>query len=304
MTAPKKPRRGRGEGGIRRLADGRWEDAFDLAWENGKRRRKYVHGHTRKEAVEKLRQALAHADAGLPPGDGRLTVKHLLDRWLTQSTRRWREPAAGEFASGARPTARPGALQKARWRVTVLICDSDDELQAALTRVQEARTKDPERRRPAPPPCEDHCTSVVVSGNLRPCRSAAPGGQGGERRDHSTIHVLAEQFRGQSPPRPSPRRGCLGNRRQIYPWYVNVSLDVMGLAALKPGALTVTLTVAPGRPNGLSTVISVALRTWTWGASLPLKRTVSPLMKLVPVMVTKVRLPPTLGTTDVTVGGT
>lgn len=35
-------------------------------------------------------------------------------------------------------------------RVTVLICDGDDQLQSAMTRVQQARAKDPDRRRPAP----------------------------------------------------------------------------------------------------------------------------------------------------------
>lgn len=42
------------------------------------------------------------------------------------------------------------ADREARRRITVLICEGEECLQAAMARIQEARSRDPERRRPAP----------------------------------------------------------------------------------------------------------------------------------------------------------
>jgi len=75
-------RRGRGEGGIRKRADGRWEASIDLGWENGKRRRKFIYGRTRADVAAKLRRSQHSVDNGQAPTDGRLTVAELLIRWL------------------------------------------------------------------------------------------------------------------------------------------------------------------------------------------------------------------------------
>lgn len=75
-------RRGRGEGGIRKRTDGRWEASIDLGWVDGKRRRKFIYGRTRAEVATKLRQAQQGVDHGQVPADGRLTTGAFLESWL------------------------------------------------------------------------------------------------------------------------------------------------------------------------------------------------------------------------------
>jgi integrase len=89
-------RRGRGEGGIHRRTDGRWEGTIELGWRDGKRRRKYVYGRTRAELAAKLRTAGVKADRGLPQGDNRVTIATVLDRWL--KSRRRTDKAANTIA--------------------------------------------------------------------------------------------------------------------------------------------------------------------------------------------------------------
>ncbi|GAA2510109.1 site-specific integrase [Pilimelia columellifera] len=57
-------RRGRGEGSIYQLTDGRWRGVVDLGWSNGKRRRKYVTRKTRAEVAKSVRKMQALAEAG------------------------------------------------------------------------------------------------------------------------------------------------------------------------------------------------------------------------------------------------
>lgn len=75
-------RRSKGEGCIRKRSDGRWEARLDLGWVDGKRRQKVLYGPTREKVAEKLRQAQALSDRGLPLGDSRTTVASYLGRWL------------------------------------------------------------------------------------------------------------------------------------------------------------------------------------------------------------------------------
>ena len=76
-------RRGHGEGSIyQRSEDGRWCTVVDLGYVNGKRKRKYIYGDTRKEVAEKLKVVLRDQQQGLPIAAERLTVAACLSRWL------------------------------------------------------------------------------------------------------------------------------------------------------------------------------------------------------------------------------
>jgi integrase len=77
-----KKRRGHGEGGIRKRADGRWEAAVDLGWEDGRRQRKFLYARTRNEVAEKLRQTQSRLDSGRPMLDERIQLGAFLDLWL------------------------------------------------------------------------------------------------------------------------------------------------------------------------------------------------------------------------------
>jgi integrase len=75
-------RRGRGEGTITQLSDGRWRARLSRGkGANGKRRREVFYGKTKAEAMEKLRDAQALRGAARA-ASGPMTVSEWLDRWL------------------------------------------------------------------------------------------------------------------------------------------------------------------------------------------------------------------------------
>ena len=79
-----RPRRGRGEGGIRKRPDGRWEASIHVGYgPDGKRKRKFVYGRTRADVQEKLRQEQQRIASGLAPTDGRRTTEQFLRWWRT-----------------------------------------------------------------------------------------------------------------------------------------------------------------------------------------------------------------------------
>jgi hypothetical protein len=79
-----KRRRGNGEGSIYLREDGRWCAVVDLGVVNGKRKRKFIYGSTRKEVAEQLKQLLHQQQQGLNVDPERITVGDFLDRWLDQ----------------------------------------------------------------------------------------------------------------------------------------------------------------------------------------------------------------------------
>jgi integrase len=76
-------RRGHGEGSIHQRPDGRWCATIDLGVVNGKRKRKYLYGETRREVVEKLKATQFAQASGANLAAERLTVAQFLERWLT-----------------------------------------------------------------------------------------------------------------------------------------------------------------------------------------------------------------------------
>jgi integrase len=80
-------RRGNSEGSVYKRKDGRWEGKCTAHTPAGPKRRA-VYGRTRKEAAEKLTQALARQADGRPGFDaGNVTVSQWLDRWLADDVR-------------------------------------------------------------------------------------------------------------------------------------------------------------------------------------------------------------------------
>lgn len=73
------PKRGNGEGGIRKRPNGRWEMRYTAA--DGSR--KSISGATREEVASKLATAISDRNKGLPVAtDEKQTVKQYLEGWL------------------------------------------------------------------------------------------------------------------------------------------------------------------------------------------------------------------------------
>jgi integrase len=75
-------RRGKGEGSVFQLSDGRWAAEVDLGYQDGKRKRKRLSATTQAEVLKKKAELLRQIAEGLPVSDDRLTVEKYLTEWL------------------------------------------------------------------------------------------------------------------------------------------------------------------------------------------------------------------------------
>src|SRR5215207_7525200 len=76
-------RRERGDGAVYQRKDGLWCAVLDLGYVDGKRQRKWLYGKTRKEVVEKLREAQRQQGQGVDLSAEQTTVAEFLQHWLT-----------------------------------------------------------------------------------------------------------------------------------------------------------------------------------------------------------------------------
>lgn len=81
-------KRGRGEGAIDQMPDGRWRARISLGiGTDGKRSRKAIYGKTKTEVQKKLRQAHNANDAGQLPTATKTTVAEYLKFWIENVSR-------------------------------------------------------------------------------------------------------------------------------------------------------------------------------------------------------------------------
>lgn len=79
-------RRSRGEGSIFKREDGSWCASITVGVIDGKRRRKFVYGKTRKEVADKLQAIQRQHAAGIT--FTKLSVKEFLEQWLEHTVKR------------------------------------------------------------------------------------------------------------------------------------------------------------------------------------------------------------------------
>ncbi|RIH89520.1 putative prophage phiRv2 integrase [Meiothermus luteus] len=82
------PRRGKGEGSIFQRKDGRWAAFVTVGYgPDGKQRKKWVYGSTRREVAEKLARLLPKAGYAVLPATPRFTLGQWLAHWSEERAR-------------------------------------------------------------------------------------------------------------------------------------------------------------------------------------------------------------------------
>lgn len=109
-------RRGPNEGSVYLRKDGRWEGAVHIGYENGQRKRKFVIGKTRAEAVAKLAPLLQARDEHRPIPNQQERLGPFLRRWLDEvpARRCAPRPTAATTTSSAATSSRGSAGSRSR----------------------------------------------------------------------------------------------------------------------------------------------------------------------------------------------
>jgi integrase len=77
-------RRESGEGSVfQRRSDGLWSATLELGWQDGKRQRKTLYGASKRQVLERLKEAQKQREAGVVLQTSKQTYEQLVTQWLT-----------------------------------------------------------------------------------------------------------------------------------------------------------------------------------------------------------------------------
>jgi len=106
-------KRGNGEGGIYRRADGVWCASVDLGYAEGRRRRTVVYGKTDRQVGEKLAAMNQARSSGRPVVDDSRRLGDYLEHWLREVIEPDRKPATAASSRDMR-----GATSRSSWHTS------------------------------------------------------------------------------------------------------------------------------------------------------------------------------------------
>lgn len=112
-------RNANGEGSVWLRKDGRWCGGAYIRTVGDRVERRYVYGHTRKEAMAKLAELQKRHDDGVAAGSTTLTVERFLAEWLTHLAHRVRPQTLAGYENNVRLHLVPRIGAKKLARLTV-----------------------------------------------------------------------------------------------------------------------------------------------------------------------------------------